>query len=48
VVGFARPDLQVITQKTELHELLLNLPKKGILLLMSSGTFDGFDLQQLS
>ncbi len=47
VSGFARADLQVITRKEELHQQLTNLPKKGVLLLMSSGTFDGFDLQQL-
>lgn len=47
VSGFARPDLEVITQKPALHTLLSALPKKGVLLLMSSGTFDGFDLQQL-
>lgn len=47
VSGFARTDLEVITQKAELHSLLSTLPKTGILLLMSSGTFDGFDLQRL-
>jgi UDP-N-acetylmuramate: L-alanyl-gamma-D-glutamyl-meso-diaminopimelate ligase len=47
VSGFARTDLKVVTQKAELHTLLSSLPKTGVLLLMSSGTFDGFDLQEL-
>jgi UDP-N-acetylmuramate: L-alanyl-gamma-D-glutamyl-meso-diaminopimelate ligase len=47
VSGFARTDLKVVTQKAELHALLSALPKTGVLLLMSSGTFDGFDLQEL-
>ncbi len=47
VSGFARPDLEVLTDKEALHQRLSSLPRQGVLLLMSSGTFDGYDLQQL-
>src|SRR5690606_32703183 len=44
VSAFDAPELEVINQAAELHATLANLPKKGVVLLMSSGTFDGLDL----
>lgn len=47
--AFDREDLQVITDSEQLKTFLLALPwEKRNLLMMSSGTFDGMDLQELA
>ena len=47
--AFARKDLVVITDSKDLKEYLLDLNwKRKNLLMMSSGTFDGLDLNNLA
>ncbi|MBK7966428.1 MAG: peptidoglycan synthetase [Bacteroidetes bacterium] len=46
--AFAREDLLVMSDSTELKNYLTNFPfQNDVLLLMSSGTFDGLDLESL-
>jgi UDP-N-acetylmuramate: L-alanyl-gamma-D-glutamyl-meso-diaminopimelate ligase len=45
--GFAQADLEVVNQKAELHELLDDLKNEELLLLMSSGTLDGYPISKL-
>ena len=47
--AFARKDLTVITDSKDLKDHLLDLNwKRKNLLMMSSGTFDGLDLDKLA
>lgn len=47
--AFAREDLLVMSDSTELKNYLKNFPfQNDVLLLMSSGTFDGLDLESLA
>ena len=49
VAGFGKPDLTIIQEKEELERWLMEQSYKNVnLLLMSSGNYDGLDIDNLS